>query len=59
MPSWIIALLVGVSLTAWSYAKLARLNGNAVPRNNLIGAIAVGVVAFIVVLSFSKLVLGY
>ncbi len=59
MPSWIVALLIGISLTAWSYAKLARLNGNAVPRNNFIGAVALGLIAFIVVLSFSKLVLNY
>ncbi len=59
MPSWIIALLMGVSVAAWSYSKLARLNGNAVPRNNLIAAVGIGFVVFIFILSLTVLVLGF
>ncbi len=59
MPTWILSLLVALSVTTWSYTKLARLNGNAVPRNNFIAAAGLGLVSFLVVFSLAAMILGF
>lgn len=59
MPSWIIAAIFGVGVAGWAYNKLAHLNGNAEPKNNMIGAAVVGFIVFLVFFSLMKLVFGF
>jgi hypothetical protein len=59
MPSWIIALVLGIGVTAWAYSKLARSNGNASPQSNMIIAAIAGFVIFLIMLSLLKLVLNF
>lgn len=59
MPSWLLALLLAIGVTTWSYNKLARLNGNASPKSNAMLAGAAGLVIFLIVLSLLKLVLHF
>lgn len=59
MPSWIIALLLSLGVTAWAYNKLAKLNGNASPQSNLMIAGAGGVIVFIVMITLLKVVLHW
>jgi hypothetical protein len=59
MPSWILALILAVGVTAWLYNLLARTNGNANPKGNFIIAAIAGFVLFLVVLSLLKWVLNF
>jgi hypothetical protein len=59
MPSWIIALLVGLAVTAWSYTKLAHANGNPDPKANFLGACLAGFVMFVFIFSLLKLVFDF
>lgn len=54
-----IALLVGLSVTAWSYTKLAHANGNPEPAKNFIAASVAGFVMFLFILSLLKLVFNF
>lgn len=59
MPSWIIALLLSLGVTTWAYNKLAKLNGNAEPKSNLLIAAAGGLMVFIVMMTLLKVVLHW
>lgn len=59
MPAWVIAAIIGVASATWFYTKLAKMNGNAVPRNNAIAAAAAGFVLFLLVLITANLFLDF
>lgn len=59
MPSWLLALIFAIGVTAWAYSKLARANGNASPQSNMILAVVGGAVVFLVIFSLMKLVLNF
>jgi hypothetical protein len=59
MPSWVIALLLSIGVTAWSYNKLAHVNGNANPRNNLFLALFFGGIVFFIVFTFLNMILNF
>ena len=59
MSAFFIALLVGIAMTAWSYAKLAHLNGNANPGSNLALAATAGFVVFLILFTLLKFTFGF
>ncbi|MDB5181997.1 MAG: hypothetical protein JWP13_760 [Candidatus Saccharibacteria bacterium] len=59
MPTWLLSLILAVGVTAWSYNKLARANGNASPQSNFALAALAGAIMFLVIFSLLKLVLGF
>ena len=58
MSNWMIALFFGVGIAGWTYAYLARSNGNAVPSTNFGGAAIAGVLMFTFLFTLMEYVLG-
>lgn len=52
MSAWLIAFLVGVGFSAWTYTKLAKNNGNASPSSNMLIAAIGGSIIALLLLSF-------
>jgi hypothetical protein len=59
MPSWIVALVLAIGVTAYVYNLLAKTNGNASPQSNLAIAGVAGFIVFLVMLSLMKMVLNF
>jgi len=59
MPSWIIALLFGISIGTWAYTKLVHANGNPTPGPDLAGGAIVGFIAFVVLFTLMKFVFNF
>lgn len=59
MPTWLLSLLVGIGFATWAYAKLAKMNGNANPGNNMIMAGVAGAIIFLVLFSLLKMVFNF
>lgn len=49
MSNVVVALLLGIGVTAWVYNKFMRSTGGNT-QNSLIGSSAIGVLAFVVML---------
>lgn len=54
MSTVVVALLFGIGAAAFAWSYLDRSTGNARPMNTVIGAGVVGVLAFLLLLSFFK-----
>ena len=59
MSNWMISLFFAVGAGGWIYTKLVRSNGNAIPSQNVIGAIAIAVAIFILFWTFLEFILKF
>lgn len=57
MSDVLVSLFVAAGVTGWLYAQLARRNGNASPQNNVLAAVAGGLLAAIVFFTLLKFIL--
>jgi hypothetical protein len=44
MSDGLIALFLGLGVSAWAYSQLAKRNGNATPSTNVIAALFAGLI---------------
>jgi hypothetical protein len=59
MPTWLLALVLGIGGAAYVYNFLAKHNGNADPKSNALIASVAGFILFLILLSLMKLVLNF
>ena len=57
MSDGLASLCLGAGIAGWAYAQLAKRNGNASPKNNVIAAVVVGAILAIVFFTILKFIL--
>jgi hypothetical protein len=58
MSDGLISLFLGAGAAGWFYSQLAKRNGNADPKSNMLAAVVGGVVVAIVLFTILKFMLN-